>query len=136
VPLSDLPDWLPGWCRTQVGSEPADVLFQLQQISTVFGLRLADGMDAVVKARPDDGRAVSCVAAQAQLAVRGFPCARPLTPVVRIGTMAVHAEEFRLGGEVLPGNLPDVAERYADVFALLIAELAEVTVAPPVPNPR
>jgi hypothetical protein len=136
VPLDDLPHWLPAWCRDQLGGEPADVLFQLQQMSMVFGLRLADGRDVVVKARADDGRAVSCVAAQARLAERGFPCARPLTPVVGVGAQAVHAEEFRPGGDVLHGDSPDVAVRYAEVFARLMAELADVTVAPPLPNPR
>jgi hypothetical protein len=104
VPLDDLPDWLPAWCLDHLGGEPAGVLFQLQQVSMVFGLRLADGTDVVVKARADDGRAVSCVAAQARLAGRGFPCARPLTPVAGVGSLAVHAEEFRPGGEVLPGT--------------------------------
>jgi len=135
VPLDDLPDWLPAWCVGHLGGEPVDVLFQLQQVSMVFGLRLAGGTDAVVKARPDDGRAVSCVAAQARLAERGFPCARPLTPVVGVGSLAVHAEEFRPGGEVLHGDSPDVAARCAEVFARLMAELADVTVAPPLPNP-
>jgi hypothetical protein len=101
----------------------------------VFGLRLAGGTDVVVKARADDGRAVSCVAAQARLARRGFPCPRPLTPVVSVGSLAVHAEEFRPGGEVLHGDSPDVAACYAEVFARLMAELAGVTVAPPLPNP-
>jgi hypothetical protein len=64
VPLDDLPDWLPAWCVDHLGDEPAGVLFGLQQVSMVFGLRLADGTEAVVKARADDGRAVSCVAAQ------------------------------------------------------------------------
>nr|WP_271189820.1 hypothetical protein [Dactylosporangium matsuzakiense] len=89
-----------------------------------------------MKVREDDGRAVSCVAAQARLAERGFPCALPLTPAVRVGVLAVHAEEFRPGGELLPGDSPDVAVRYAAVFARLMAELADVTVAPPLPNPR
>jgi hypothetical protein len=71
VPLDDLPDWLPTWCLDHLGAEPAGVLFQVQQISMVFGLRLAGGMDVVVKARADDGRAVSCVVAQARLAERG-----------------------------------------------------------------
>jgi len=133
--LDDLPDWLPAWCLDHLGGEPAGVLFQVQQISMVFGLRLAGGMDVVVKARPDDGRAVSCVAAQARLAERGFPCARPLTPVTGTGSLAVHAEEFRPGGEVLHGDSPDVAACYAEVFARLMAELAGVTVAPPLPNP-
>jgi len=59
VPLDDLPDWLPGWCPDHLGGEPADVLFQLQQVSMVFGLRLTGGTDVVVKARADEGRAVS-----------------------------------------------------------------------------
>jgi hypothetical protein len=91
--LEDLPGWLPAWCLDHLGGEPADVLFQLQQVSMVFGLRLPGGTDVVVKARADDGRAVSCVAVQARLAERGFPCARPLTPVVGVGALAVHAEE-------------------------------------------
>jgi hypothetical protein len=135
VPLDNLPDWLPGWCLDHLGAEPADVLFRLQQVSMVFGLRLAGGTEVVVKARADDGRAVSCVAAQARLAERGFPCARPLTPVVGIGSLAVHAEEFRPGGEVLHGDSPEVAVLYAEVFARLMAELADVTVAPPLPSP-
>jgi hypothetical protein len=133
--LDDLPDWLPAWCLDHLGGEPAGVLFQLHQVSMVFGLRLAGGGDVVVKARADDGRAVSCVAAQARLAERGFPCARPLTPVVGVGSLAVHAEEFRPGGEVLRGDSPDVARRGAEVFARLMAELAAVSVAPPLPNP-
>ncbi|MGH3418089.1 MAG: phosphotransferase [Streptosporangiaceae bacterium] len=136
MPLDDLPDWLPAWCLDHLGGAPADVLFQVQQISMVFGLRLAGGRDVVVKARADDGRAVSCVAAQARLAERGFPCARPLTPVTGAGSLAVHAEEFRPGGEVLHGDSPDVAVCYAEVFARLMTELAGVTVAPPLPNPR
>jgi hypothetical protein len=103
--LDDLPDWLPAWCLDHLGAEPAGVLFRLHQVSMVFGLRLTGGRDVVVKARADDGRAVSCVAAQALLAERGFPCARPLTPVAGVGSLAVHAEEFRPGGEARPGGL-------------------------------
>src|ERR1700735_5080598 len=135
VPLGDLPDWWPAWCLDHLGGEPVGVLFQLQQVSMVFGLRLAGGTDVVVKARADDGRGASCVAAQARLATGGFPCPRPLTPVVSVGSLAVHAEEFRPGGEVLHGDSPDVAACYAEVFARLMAELAGVTVAPPLPNP-
>jgi hypothetical protein len=133
--LEDLPDWLPAWCLEYLGGEPCDVLFALRQVSMVFGLRLAGGRDVVVKARADDGRAVSCVAVQARLAGRGFPCARPLTPVAGVGSLAVHAEEFRPGGEVLEGDSPEVAARYAQVFARLMAELAGVAAAPPLPNP-
>jgi hypothetical protein len=135
VPLGDLPGWLPAWCLDHLGGEPAGVLFQLEQVSMVFGLRLAGGRDVVVKARADEGRAVSCVAVQARLAERGFPCARPITPVVGVGALAVHAEEFRPGGAVLHGDSPGVAVRCAEVFGRLMAELCGVTVAPPLPNP-
>ena len=57
MPLGDVPDWLPAWCLDHLGGEPAEVLFQVHQVSTVFGLRLAGGTDVVVKARADDGRA-------------------------------------------------------------------------------
>ena len=133
--MDDLPDWLPAWCVDHLGGEPADMLFQLHQVTMVFGLRLADGREVVVKARADDGRAVSCVAAQARLAGRGFPCARPLTPVTGVGALAVHAEELRSGGEKLHGDSPDIARRCAEVFARLMIELAGVAVAPPLPNP-
>ena len=136
VSLEDLPAWLPGWCVEQLGDEPVSVVFERSSLSVVFGLRLAGDHVVVVKAREDDGRAASCVAVQARLAERGFPCARPLTPAVGVGALAVHAEEFRPGGELLPGDSPDVAARYAAVFARLMTELASVTVAPPLPNPR
>ncbi|MFT7838603.1 phosphotransferase [Saccharothrix sp. BKS2] len=105
-------------------------------MSAVFGLRLAGGREVGVKAREDDGRAASCVAAQTRLADRGFPCPRPLTPALRVGALAVHAEEFRPGGDLLRGDSPDVAARCAAVFARLMAELSDVTVTPPLPNPR
>ncbi|WP_431928872.1 hypothetical protein [Amycolatopsis tucumanensis] len=131
-----VPDWLPEWCLDHLGNRPAAVLFRRRSMSAVFGLRLADGTTAVIKARPGDGRAVSCVAAQARLAENGFPCARPLPPVVGVGPLAVHAEEFRPGGEVLSGDSPEVAGRYAEVFARLMTGLADLDVAPPLPNPR
>ncbi|HEX5119933.1 MAG TPA: phosphotransferase [Pseudonocardiaceae bacterium] len=136
MPLDELPDWVPAWCLDHLGSRPADVLFRRRSTSTVFGLRLADGTDAVVKARPGDSRAASCVMAQARLAENGFPCARPLTPVVDVGPLAVHAEEFHPDGEILPGDSPEVAVRYAEVFALLMRALADLPVPPPLPNPR
>ncbi|WP_431912587.1 phosphotransferase [Nonomuraea jabiensis] len=136
MPFDDLPDWLPAWCLDHLGDQPADVLFRQQSMSTVFGLRLAGGTDVVIKARDDDGRAGSCVTAQARLAENGFPCARPLTPVVGVGPLAVHAEEFRPGGEVLRGDAPEIAVRYGEVFARLMTALADLAVTPPLPNPR
>jgi Ser/Thr protein kinase RdoA (MazF antagonist) len=124
------------WCRDHLGSEPSEVLFRRQSISTVYGLRLSNGVEVVVKSRPDNGRSESCVAAQASLASQGFPCARPLTPVIPVGPLSVHAEEFLPGGTMLEGDSPDIAVRYAKVFAHLMAALESVEVPPPLPNPR
>lgn len=128
--------WLRSWCADNLGAAPAEVLFARRSLSEVTGLRLADGREVVVKARPDEGRAEACVTAQARLAERGFPCPRPLTPVIAVGALVVHAEEFRPGGTLLPGDTPEVAVRCAAVFARLMAELTGVAVPPPLPNPR
>ncbi|MFJ9634999.1 hypothetical protein ACIRU8_45640 [Streptomyces sp. NPDC101175] len=122
----ELPEWLGGWCARHLGHEPESVLFQQRSISAVFGLRLTDGRDVVVKAREDDGRTAACVAVQVRLARRGFPCPLPITPVSAVGELGVHAEEFRPGGEMLRGDSPEIAVRYAKVFARLMAELAEL----------
>ncbi|GLY51783.1 phosphotransferase [Lentzea sp. NBRC 102530] len=127
---------LSAWCAAELGSGPVEVFYERVSISSVFGVRLADGRSAYVKARADDGRAASCLAAQKSLAERGFPCPRPLTPVVRAGGVAVHAEEPLPGGEVLAGDTPEVARRYASVFARSMVLLADVSVPPPVPAPR
>ncbi|MEV0335477.1 phosphotransferase [Nocardia sp. NPDC050717] len=136
APLPRAPEWLPRWCDDNLGAEPTRLLFATHSISAVYGLRLTDRREVVVKARPDDGRAAPCVTAQAALAARGFPCARPLTPVLREGHLAVHAEEYRPGGDLLRGDSPAIARRYATVFARLAGELAELKVPAPLPNPR
>jgi hypothetical protein len=100
------PEWLPGWCAEQVGDTPVTTLFEHRSISAAFGVRLGGGREVVVKVRPDDGRAAACVEAQAMLARRGFPCPRPITPVMTIDGSAVHAEESRPGGTVLAGDSP------------------------------
>lgn len=132
----DLPEWLVSWCLEHMGSEPVGELLRIQRISTVYGLQLADGSEIVVKVRENEGRTASCVAAQAQLAIRGFPCASSLTPVFVFDSRAVHAEQYRPGGDMLHGDTPEIAALYARVFAHLMAELEEVTVSPPLPNPR
>ena len=101
------PDWLAGWCRRELGAAPAHLLLRVSCVSKVVAMRLEDGREVVVKARPDErGRAWACVAAQDALARRGFPCARPLSPVTLVGGLAVHAEQWRPGGEIAAGDDP------------------------------
>ena len=130
------PDWLAGWCRPELGAAPVQVLLHVSCVSKVVALRLEDGREVVVKARPDErGRAWACVAAQDTLARRGFPCARPLSRVTPLGGLAVHAEQWRPGGEIAEGDDRAAAERSARLLARLVDAAATVAVAPPLPNP-
>ena len=47
---------LAAWCRRWLGAEPVAVLFRAGYLSEVTGLRLADGREVVVKARPPAAR--------------------------------------------------------------------------------
>jgi hypothetical protein len=134
----DLPSWVGPWCIRHLGAPPVAVLLTAEHLSSVFGLRLADGREVVVKARSDDpARAASCVAAQEALARSGFRCPAPLTPVSVIDCgQAVHAERWLPGGDLLRGDGIAVARRYAAVFAELMAALGQVRVPPPLPSPH
>jgi Phosphotransferase enzyme family len=140
-----LPTWLDPWCRAHLGSSPADVLHRSAHMSDVFGLRLADGREVAVKARPDqDGRAATCVEVQRFAAAQGFPAAAPLTGVTVEAGVAIHAEEWRPGGHLRRGDDPATARLFARLLAELVAVVADVEVGgdapgavePPLPNPE
>jgi hypothetical protein len=60
---------LAAWCRRWLGAEPAAVLFRAGYLSQVTGLRLADGREVVLKARPPAaGRFASLLAELVRLA--------------------------------------------------------------------
>lgn len=133
--MGDLPTPLVEWCARELGGRPVRRLFATEQMSRVAAVVLDDGRHVVVKARPEEaGRAAACVRVQRALAEGGFPCPRPLTAVSVVDGQAVHAEEWRPGGDLLRGDGPEVAE----AFAVLLAELvtrAEPVAARPLPNP-
>jgi Ser/Thr protein kinase RdoA (MazF antagonist) len=132
----NVPAWLSGWCKEHLGADMLGCLPQSSQMSSVFAVQLVDGREAAVKVRPDEnGRAAACTEAQRQLAADGFPCARPLTPVLVADGMAVHAEEWRPGGFMMRGDTAGVARRFAALLGWLTQELERVTVPPPLPNP-
>ena len=135
--LTALPHWVGDWCYRQLGSRPIQRLMTTNQMSEVLGLRLEDGQCIVVKARPDpQKRAATCVAVQRILAERGFPCAKPLTEVFFADGRAVHAEEWRPGGEMLRGDDPRVAVRFAHLYSRLMTATEDISLPPPLPNPE
>lgn len=136
VVFTEGPTWLAPWCEEQLGSAPAEMLFTSSHMSSVFGLRLNDTRQVVVKARSDSAsRVISCLRAQEHLASTGFPCPGPLTPAVQVGSLTVHAEVLLAGGYRLRGTSLDVARRYALAFAWLMGLLESLQVRPPLPNP-
>jgi hypothetical protein len=113
------------------------VLFVAGYLSEVVGVRLADGREVVVKRRLDEsGRTGRCVAAQRLLAEQGFPCPMPLTDVIVIDGVAMHAERFVEGGEVETKDTPAAAARSAVLLADVICRLAALDLDPPLPNPE
>jgi hypothetical protein len=141
----DLPAWVAPWSRDHLGAEPAELLHHEAHMSEIYALRLADGREVVIKSRPDqNGREATCVEVQRILAAQGFPCAAPLSGVTVHDGRAVHAEQWRPGGETLRGDDPATARLFAGLLAELVtlAEDIEVggtaagAVAPPQPNPE
>ena len=130
------PEWLAPWCEEHLGAALEEVLFSSSQISVVFGIRLRDGTETVVKARSEPlDRIYSCLQAQKQLASEGFPCPMPVTLPKAVGNLTVHAETLLPGGDVLCGTSDEVARTYADVFARLMTLLEPLKIRPPLPNP-
>ena len=127
-----LPDGLDAWCVDALGSAPVEVLSVSLRVSRVFAVRLADGREAVVKARDHPlARAATCVAVQGRLADAGFPVARPLTPVSACRGHAVHVEAHRPGGEVVTDDGPDAAASSGRLFARAATLLRREAVAAP-----
>jgi hypothetical protein len=130
-------EWVDEWCVRHLGAAPVGDLLEVTAMSEVVGVRLDDGREVVVKRRADQaGRAFSCVRVQRHAAELGFPCARPLTDVTYVDGLAVHAEEWRPGGEIRRGDGPGDAELSARLLAELMNCLDGTEARPPVPNPE
>jgi hypothetical protein len=125
------------WCRRELGAVPVARLMASSQMSEVVGVRLDDGRNVVIKARRDPtGRATTCVTVQRHTAEAGFPCARPLTDATYVNGRAIHAEEWRPGGDLLRGDSPVIAARSARLYARLMTIIGVLDLAPPLPNPE
>lgn len=129
-------DLLAAWCRAHLGSEPVETLFQAGYISTVVGVRLTDGREVVLKARPPAERLAGCTEVQRALSQAGFPCPEPITGPAALGNLALNAEVYVPGGETLePG--PDSPRLFAEALARLVAlappPAAVSTLDPPPP---
>jgi hypothetical protein len=137
VATSDFDPWLRTWCQQELSATPIERLMAVSQMSEVLGIRLDDGRSVVIKSRSDPTRrAETCVAVQRHAAAAGFPCAQPLTDVTYLDDLAVHAEQWRPGGDMLRGDSPAIASQFARLYAQLGLIIEALPLKPPLPNPE
>ncbi len=117
------------WCRRWLGAPPAAAIFQAGNLSSIVGLRLADGREVVVKVRPAAERLTACVEVQRRLWAAGFPCPEPLAGPAALGDGVATAETLVRGGaQLTPG--PDAPWRFARALAELVAQAPRVADLP------
>lgn len=121
------------WAEHAVKGRVTQVLFQAGNLSTVLGLRLHDGREVVLKARPAAVRHVGCTAAQRHLHEAGYRCPLPLA-MTPIGDHDVSLESHVPGGSQL--LLDDAAPaRFAAALAQLVRLTAELAPMPSLEPP-
>lgn len=109
--------------REALGSSIAKPLFFESSVGSVFGLRLEDGREVVVKAHQpkeplDYLDAVHTVCDH--LAASGFPCPRPLVPPRALGLGHGTVEELRAEGDWADAHDPSIRRTMAELLAVLI----------------
>jgi Phosphotransferase enzyme family len=123
-------DALAVWCRRWLGAPPAAELFEAGYLSTVKGLRLADGREVVVKVRPCGPRLAGCAVVHRALWAAGFPCPEPLVDLQPLDGYAATAETL-----VLDVGEPPPDSELAVLSAAALARLVELAPDPgPVPS--
>jgi Phosphotransferase enzyme family len=114
-------DALVAWCRRWLGAPPAAELFEAGYLSTVRGLRLADGREVVVKVRPRVARLAGCAVVHRALWTAGFPCPEPLVDLQPLDGYAVTAETL-----VQDVDEPPPDSELAALSAAALARLVEL----------
>ncbi|MGV4887840.1 hypothetical protein ACSR0Z_14660 [Streptomyces viridosporus] len=104
------------WCLEHLGCPVAEHTFTAGNLSVVYGLRLADGREVVLKIRDDDARLVACTWVQRRMWQVGFPCPEPLTGPLPLGRKVAGAETLLPEGEA-----PEPADS-PRLFAGLLAD--------------
>jgi hypothetical protein len=118
-------DALAVWCRRWLGAPPTAELFEAGYLSTVRGLRLADGREVVVKARPRVARLAGCAVVHRALWTAGFPCPEPLVDLQPLDGYAATAETL-----VQDVNEPPPDSELAALSAAALARLVELAPDP------
>jgi hypothetical protein len=118
-------DALAIWCTRWLGAPPAAGLFGSGYLSTVRGLRLADGREVVVKVRPGQPRLAGCAVVHRALWAAGFACPEPLAGPQPLDGYAATAEAL-----VADAGRPPPEGELARLSAAGLARLVELAPDP------
>jgi hypothetical protein len=118
-------DALAAWCKRWLGAPPAAQLFEAGYLSTVRGLRLADGREVVVKVRPRISRLAGCAVVHQALWTAGFPCPEPLVDLQPLDGYAATAETL-----VPDGGEPPPSSELATLSAAALVRLTALAPHP------
>jgi hypothetical protein len=113
-------DALADWCARWLGARPAAELFDAGHLSTVKGLRLANGREVVVKVRPRQSRLAGCEVVHRALWAAGIPCPEPLVDLQPLDGYAATAETLAPDTDEPPPN-SELAAPSASGLARLVA---------------
>lgn len=109
--------------REELGASISEPLFFESSVGSVFGLRLGDGREVVIKAHQPDEPRDSLIAVHAvcrHLSNRGFPCPRPVLDPRPLGLGHGTVEELRADGDWADAHDPAVRRKLAELLAVLI----------------
>jgi len=90
---------LSDWCREHLGAPVAARMFTAGNLSAVYGLKLTDGREVVLKVRGGCPRLDACLRVQSHLWEAGFPCPEPLAGPYPLGSAVATAEALLPAGE-------------------------------------
>lgn len=119
---------LDAWCARHLGASVARRTFQTGHLSAVYGLRLVDGREVVVKVRPAQARLEACTRVQRALWQTGFACPQPLAGPFPLGGYAASAESALPGGE--PPSPEAAPERFARLLADFVTRAQDLPIEP------
>lgn len=120
---------LSDWCREHLGAPVAERTFHTGNLSAVYGLRLEDGRDVVLKVRAGEPRLDACTRVQRAMWHAEFPCPRPLAGPHPLGAWVAGAETLLAGDEQQPAD-EDAPRSYAELLADFVARAEDLPAEP------
>jgi hypothetical protein len=124
------------WCSENLGAPISETLFRADHLSSVIGVRLADGQRVVLKLRAAEQRLYECFAVQRHLWQQGYACPKPLGEPSIVGGRLLTAEELVHGGDAVEGSVataPQYAAALREQVRLCERYRIETTLAPAPP---